>query len=320
MKSFCSSGPAFIALLMFFGCAQKQHHPHQNIVWPDYGDLRKNVSLGSHVNNVPDVIGPVDGSAKLTILTEGNHYPILNSLVLGKFPEWCMSQKKCSVKKEEILLITLPQYMIVKGLKQGYFRFGNMVVPLEKSRVYPDIVMAGRKILDKLSNNDIIKKSSPINMIAKHKGMAILARKDSGATSLSSAVRKKNRFVFASKIETGARAQYLESFSRILPEKKAKGLLRNEVQFSERAYIQHRDVPYALLKNIADIGFIFDHLARFYAEVYSDRLIYIPIKQTDSLGKAIYWTRIENKNKSPLKFEEFFLSNYKKAYKDMIVE
>jgi hypothetical protein len=75
--------------------------------------------LDGFTDTLPDFVGPIDGSAELTIFTEGNHYPVLPSLVLDGFPSWCKSTKACRVDVGKILIVTLPQAMVLDVLVKG---------------------------------------------------------------------------------------------------------------------------------------------------------------------------------------------------------
>jgi hypothetical protein len=63
----------------------------QNIRWPTFGPAQGLLRLDGFTDTLPDFVGPIDGSAELTIFTEGNHYPVLLPLVLDRFPTWCKS-------------------------------------------------------------------------------------------------------------------------------------------------------------------------------------------------------------------------------------
>jgi hypothetical protein len=51
--------------------------------------------------------------------------------------------------------------------------------------------------------------------------------------------------------------------------------------------IQHRDVPYAVLNDLADGGIIFSHLAAYYASRYPDRLRHIAVPGAEAFGQEI---------------------------------
>src|SRR5262249_54325311 len=88
----------------------------QSVPWPSQGPARGYLHLHGHVDHVPDFVGPIDGSAKLTIFTEGNHFPVLLPLLFNAFPAWCRSTGACQIDPVEILVITLPQPMVVEML------------------------------------------------------------------------------------------------------------------------------------------------------------------------------------------------------------
>src|SRR5260370_33436268 len=67
----------------------------QSVSWPAFGPVRNLLRFDGFTDTVPDFVGPIDGSALLTIFTEGNHYPVLLPLVLQRFPQWARVTKAC---------------------------------------------------------------------------------------------------------------------------------------------------------------------------------------------------------------------------------
>jgi hypothetical protein len=82
-----------------------------------------------------------------------------------------------------------------------------------------------------------------------------------------------------------------------------------------RLGIQHRDVPYAILNNLANGGIIFSHLASFYARAYPDRLSFVAVPAAEPFGQAIAMVRAVDEH-GPLTaaFERFFLETSRTAY------
>src|SRR5919109_1217839 len=74
----------------------------QSIAWPAFGPARGLLPLDGLTDTLPDFVGPLDGSAELTIFTEGNHYPVLLPLVFDAFPSWCRSTGYCHVDPNKI--------------------------------------------------------------------------------------------------------------------------------------------------------------------------------------------------------------------------
>jgi Tripartite tricarboxylate transporter family receptor len=85
MRKRCLLAPLLV-LATALGCITVNA---QSVPWPAFGPVRNLLRLDGFTDTVPDFIGPIDGSAQLTIFTEGNHYPVLLPLVLQRFPEWC---------------------------------------------------------------------------------------------------------------------------------------------------------------------------------------------------------------------------------------
>jgi hypothetical protein len=134
-----------------------------SVEWPAFGPDRDYLHFKGFANSVPDFVGPIDGSAKLTIFTEGNHFPVLLPLALETFPAWCLSTRACNVPAGKILIVTLPQPMIVTILLKGGVRFGNAVLPVGRGeRVFPSIVMGGRGPLAQLATAGVVQKKARI--------------------------------------------------------------------------------------------------------------------------------------------------------------
>ena len=77
-----------IALLLLTALSDPSSVEAQSVTWPAFGPERNLLRFDGFTDTLPDFIGPIDGSAELTIFTEGNHYPVLLPLVLQRFPQW----------------------------------------------------------------------------------------------------------------------------------------------------------------------------------------------------------------------------------------
>jgi hypothetical protein len=288
----------------------------QSVTWPAFGPARNLLRLDGFTNTLPDFIGPIDGGAELTIFTEGNHYPVLLPLVLQGFPQWCRTNNACNVDPARILVVTLPQPMIVRMLKEGGIALGNAVLPIGRDRaVFPDLVMSGIAPLRQLHAAGIV--ANQAQVFARSRGMAMLVSKElSGVGDLAQFSRQVSRLAVAGASEPGARQQYREAVAALLDEEAAVRLFSRDVpSFPGRLGIQHRDVPYALINGVADGGLIFSHLAAFYAAAFPDRLRAIPIPGAERFGQDIAMARTVG-GRSPLTaaFEKFFLEAARTAY------
>lgn len=274
-----------LSMLTFFNPLTGVH----GVEWPRFGPARNIPMVTGHTNTVPDLVGPIDGSARLTIFTEGNHFPALLPLVLDEFPRWSAENGGPALKSEDILVVTLPQGMILDTLLRKGLRLGNAVLPVGPDRaVFPDIVMAGPNALEKLAAAQLV--DDDFTVFARHKGMGLLLRHQAELDGLSLAqiAAREPRVVLATTDEPGAREQYHQTLEALLGSTRAAALLVNEVSdFAGRLAIQHRDVPYALMHNLADVGLIFAHLARFYAEAYPQQLSWTELPQAEPFGRQI---------------------------------
>src|SRR5262249_1639288 len=111
-------------------------------------------------------------------------------------------------------------------------------------------------------------------VFARHRGLGLLLRRElSGVDDVATLRTEARRIILASDSEPGARRQYLATLDALMGADAAAELMSHEIRsFPGRLGIQHRDIPYALLNDIADGGIIFGHLAAFYARTYPQRL------------------------------------------------
>lgn len=297
-----------------------QRSAYGAVSWPRFGAAadppRHGLVLEGHTNVLPDFVGPIDGSAKLTIFTEGNHFPVLLPLVFQRFPAWASTQG-CAVSSEDILVITLPQVMVIEAMTSGSIRLGNAVLPLRPGGVYPQIVMGGPGAMRKLAQAGIVLPHSTV--FAKHRGLGLLISRPKAAQikSLDDLVASNARLILATPNEAGARRQYLRTLDALVgPTGRQSLLSREQPSFPGRLGIQHRDVPFALLEGYAEAGIIFGHLARFYADRFPDRLAYTPVDAAAPYGEVITVTRTTSAAEDPIAdcFQRFLLEEAPRAY------
>ena len=294
--------------------------------WPVYGPELGHLRIDNGIdrgdgltNSLPDIIGPIDGSAKLTIFTEGNHYPVLLPLALEAFPEYCASTGRCDVTPRDITVVTLPQVMIVAGLQSGGFRFGNAQLPVgQNTPVFPDLVMLGQRPMERLNEQDLLAENPRV--FARHRGMGLLIDREVGQdiTDFASFISSDLPFVIATTREAGARNQYLATMNALLGEEQATSVIEREVpDFPGRMAIQHRDIPYAVMNDIAPIGLIFGHLADFYADHWPEHLAFVEIPEAMPFGTEIAVAKTNRLNRDPAAadaFLEFLFEEAPSAY------
>jgi hypothetical protein len=287
----------------------------QSVSWPAFGPLRNLLRFDGFTDTVPDFVGPIDGSAQLTIFTEGNRYPVLLPLVLQRFPEWCRAHQACDADPAGILVVTLPQPMVVRMLTEGGISLGNAVLPVGPDKpVFPDLVMAGLAPLRQLRAAGVVEGQARI--FAHTLGMGMLLSKTvAGVDDLDQFSRRINRLIVASPSEPGARQQYRATLAAQLGETATAQLFGHEVvTFAGRLGIQHRDVPYALINDLADGGLIFSHLANFYAAAFPERLRALGVPGAERFGQDIAIVRTTRSHALAVSFERFFMEVAPTAY------
>lgn len=246
--------------------------------------------LNGHTDTLPDIVGRIEPDADLTIFTEGNHFMVVVPAALEDFRAWCGTKPEyASLKLENIVLVTLPQPMVVSAILSGGLGLGSAVVPVAPGRgIYPDIVMGGADPLRKLRAAG--KVEAMANVFAKNQGLALLVRAGNplGVNRLEALARYGCRTILATPDEPGARNGYLNAVRELAGAEVAEGLLRGEVaSFPGRLGIQHRDVPFALARNLADAGIIFKHLAEYYQKTYPDIFKAVLVNGAERFGGVI---------------------------------
>jgi len=289
----------------------------QSVDWPLAGPERGYLNLKGFVDTLPDLVGPIDGSARLTVFTEGNHYPVLLPLLLDAFPAWCRSTGDCEIAARDILIVTLPQAMVVEMLFKGGIRLGSAALPIHKGGVFPDFVMGGSQPLEALAAAGIIESRAIV--FARHRGLGLLLAKGlAHVTDVEGFASGVTRVVMASTREPAVRSQYVATLRKLIGAEATSRLLAREVgDFPGRLGIQHRDVPYALLNDLADGGIIFTHLAQFYARSSPDALRAIAVPAAAPFGRDIALARVAGE-RPPIAdaFARFFLAAARTAYPD----
>jgi Bacterial extracellular solute-binding protein len=305
-----------IALLLLTALSGPMPVNAQSVTWPAFGPERNLLRFDGFTDTLPDFIGPIDGSAELTIFTEGNHYPVLLPLVLQRFPQWCRDSHQCQADPAKILIVTLPQPTIVRMLTDGGISLGNAVLPIGPDKpVFADLVMGGLAPLRQLRAAGVVGPTARI--FAHTRGMAMLVPKElAQVDTLDQFARQVGRLIVASPSEPGARRQYRDTSAALIGEEPAARLFDHEVaSFAGRLGIQHRDVPYALINGLADGGLIFSHLAHFYAAMFPERLRAVAVPGAERFGQDIGMVRTSHARSAlAASFERFFLEAARTAY------
>lgn len=268
-------------------------------------------TLAGHTNTLLDFVGPLGGAAKLTVFSEGNHFPVLTPLL---FDDAALHSGDASLA-DDILLVTLPQRLLVDMLAAKRIRLGRAVLPIHPAATYPDIVMAGEAPLRTLAERGVIE---PVAVpFARHRGLGLLVHRSCTVRSLAEALSHSElRLVFATEQEAGAREQYLRTIEALVGGDARRQAEDREIgAFPERLSIQHRDVPYALLQRHADVGIVFAHLAAHFAHAHPDELAFVPVAEAAAFGAWIGAAFVRDRtNALARRFWTYFLREARARY------
>lgn len=277
-------------------------------------------ALDGHTDTVPDIAGRLGVPIDLAIFTEGNHFPaLLGGEIIGPFRVWAQTQPRyAALPLENIVVVTLPAPTIVQVLLGHGIAFGNMTLEVSRaSGLYPDIVMGGAAPLTQLRRAGIVDDQARI--FARNRGLSLLVASGNplAIDKLVDLKRAGMRVVMASENEPGARSQYISALSALLGERATRALLAHELtMFPGRLGIQHRDVLYAIATGKADVGIIFHHLARYFAETYPQHCGMVTVPGADRFSSTIALAPASD----PLRvlaaqaFSEFFLGVAREVY------
>jgi hypothetical protein len=176
--------------------------------------------------------------------------------------------------------------------------------------------MGGSEPLERLATVGIIERRATV--LARHRGLGLLlANRLAHIADLDGFASRVGRVVLASDSEPMARNQYVATLRKLIGTQATSRLLAREVGVVPgRLGIQHRDVPYALLNDLADGGIIFAHLAQFCASSFPDALRAVPVPAA-ALGGDIALARVAGE-RPPIAdaFARFFLAAARTAYPD----
>ncbi len=166
--------------------------------------------------------------------------------------------------------------------------------------------MLGAGPMDRLREAGIA--SGPGEVFARHKGLGLLVRRGVGdeIDSLETFAASDLQYVMATPRERGARAQYLKTLKSLIGRARTERLQAREVSdFPGRIAIQHRDIPHAVMNDIAPVGIVFTHLAAFYADRWPERLRHVAVPEAESFGTEIRISKTVRPAANPSLVEAF---------------
>jgi hypothetical protein len=277
-------------------------------------------ALNGHTDTVPDIVGRIGSPIDLAIFTEGNHFPaLLAGGAIDRFRDWARTRPEhAALRLDNIVVVTLPQPMIVSMLLTGSIAFGNLTLDVSRAGgFFPDIVMGGAEPLRALRKASIV--VSEARVFARNRGPSLMvaAGNPLSVRYLADLTRDELRTVLASESEPAARQGYVAALDGLLGPQAGRAAIAHEtVSFPGRLGIQHRDVPYALARGLADVGIIVHHLAQYYASAYADLFAMAAVTGAEQFASTIAMTTVVDplRPQAAKAFSEFFIAAARDLY------
>lgn len=209
--------------------------------------------------------------AKLVVFSDGNHHMALMEtlrLFYQKYPD-----------VKHIFYATTPPAPIVKLLKSGRLKIGNLILSIK-----PHIFISPPNVLDSLVTSGYIKEHVPF---MKNRGSVLLVRhgnpkKISGIKDLA---RNDVRiFISNPQTETVSYRGYGETLVKI-GEQNGVDLSFVKVNSAQKRLvfgknIHHREAPQAVHDGRADVAIVYYHLALRYTRIFKSLFQIIPLGGT----------------------------------------
>ena len=156
-------------------------------------------------------------------------------------------------------------------------------------------------------------------VFARNRGLSLLVRADNALAihSIEDLRRPDVQIIMASADEPGARSQYISALKSMLGTDATESILvRETVVFPGRLGIEHRDVLHALAAREADVGIIFHHLARYFANAYPQVCAMVTVPGAEQFSSTIAMVSAINplRAKAGKAFAEYFLSVARTVY------
>jgi hypothetical protein len=278
------------------------------------------LTLNGHTDTVPDIVGRLGAPIGLAIFTEGNHFPVLlGDEIIEPFRAWAHGKPPyVRLNLENIVIVTLPQPMIVAMIREKGIELGNLTLEVSRrSGFYPDVVMGGLAPLTELHKAGVV--GTEAHVFARNRGLSLLVRAGNPLTihSIENLKRPDVRIIMASADEPGARSQYISALKAMLGTEATESILVRETgMFPGRLGIQHRDVLHALAAREAEVGIIFHHLARYFANAYPQVCAMVTVPGAEQFSSTIAMVSAIDplRAKAANAFAEYFLSVARTVY------
>jgi hypothetical protein len=209
--------------------------------------------------------------AKLVVFSDGNHH-----MALLEALETFYNQNP---EVENIFYATTPPYPIVKLLREGTIRLGNLTLS-----VRPHVFICPPKVMERLKDMGFIKQHL---FLAQNQGSVLLISRNN--PKQIQAIQDLMRddvclFISNPKTEKTSYSGYrhtLEGLAKhqgIDVDAFCKAVFGNTAVFGK--HIHHREAPEAVADGRADVAIVYYHLALRYTRIFPDLFDIIPLGGT----------------------------------------
>lgn len=209
--------------------------------------------------------------ANLVVFSDGNHHMALLHALKAFRHE--MPQV------DDIFYATTPPYPIVKLLKAGAIRLGNLTLS-----VRPHVFISPPDVLDRLKTEGYLKQHQ---FLAQNRGSVLLISRDNPKKieSIQDLMRNDVRlFISNPETEKTSYTGYRQTLEGMAKRQGLNGDAFCRAVFGKTTVfglrIHHREAPEAVVAGQADVAIVYHHLALRYTRIFPDQFDTIPLGGT----------------------------------------
>ena len=209
--------------------------------------------------------------ARLVVFSDGNHHmALLQSLKAFRLEK---------PQVEDIFYATTPPYPILKLLRAGAIRLGNLTLS-----VRPHVFISPPDLMDRLKTEGYLKQHQ---FLAQNRGSVLLISRDNPKRieSIQDLMRNDVRLFISNPATektsyTGYRQTLEEMAKRQGLDGKAfcRAVFGKTAEFGQR--IHHREAPEAVVAGQAEVAIVYYHLALRYTRIFPEQFDFIPLGGT----------------------------------------
>jgi ABC-type molybdate transport system substrate-binding protein len=211
--------------------------------------------------------------AKLVVFSDGNHHMALLQSLKAFY------DKQSQVN--DIFYATTPPYPMIKLLKTGAIRLGNLTLS-----VRPHVFISPPHVLERLKTEGYLQQHQ---LLAQNRGSVLLISRDNPKQikSIQDLMRKDLRlFISNPETEEISYTGYRHTLEGMAKRHGLDGDAFCRTVFGKTAVfgqrIHHREAPETVATGQADVAIVYYHLAIHYTRIFPDQFDIIPLGGTNT--------------------------------------